>query len=207
MHSTEKLMKSTELLFKKLSDATRIVMISQGGLISVNEMQVPECFLIHEGRVVVRRTEDRIILGQLSAPTIFGFNTFQDLRGKVYLEAITPVTFEIVVSSLFFQRIREHQLWEPLLDVMMCTSSSLFAQNHAFTARDSWATVRQHLNQLIQEPEGIRHRVTVTDYILSRTRLSRSGVMKLLAVLRKRQLVKIENGILHAIYSLPKTLN
>jgi hypothetical protein len=207
MHNTEKLEESVTALFQVLSDSTRIVKINQGWPISVNKMPDAECFLIHDGCVFVRRTDDRVILGKICSPTLFGFNQFQDLSDKVYLEAVTPVAFEIIPASQFFGRIRQHQLWEPLLDVMMNTSSTLFQQNHAFAARDSWGLVREHLLSLIKEPEFIRSNISVVDYILHRTHLSRSGVMKLLATLRKRQLIKMESGLLLNVGALPKTLS
>lgn len=206
MHDDEKLAKSIALLFNALSHQDRIVTVKTGGLVSVNSMPEPECFLIHRGHALLRRTEDQLILAKMSAPVIFGFNKYQNLNGKVYLEALTDIDFEIVPASSFYATIQQHSLWEPLLDVMMFISSELFRKNNALTARDSWSVIRSQLEELINEPSFIRSTTSAHDYIQQRTHLSRSGIMKHLSILRKQKLIEMENGILLSAARLPKKL-
>ena len=206
MHNSERLAKSTTQLFAALSNPTNIVRISRGCLISINNTPEPDCFLIHTGYTLLRRTEDRLVHGTVGAPVLFGFNIFQNLAGNVFLEAMTDVEFEVIPATLFYQQIEAHNLWKPLLDVLMYISSELFRKNNALAVRDSWSIIRTQLNELINEPTFIRQHTCAYDYIQQRTHLSRSGIMKYLSALRKKGLIDMENGILRAVSLLPVSL-
>lgn len=206
MNESEKLTKSIVMLFDALSDAQRIVRVNKGGFISFNTLPEPECFLIHQGYLLLRRPEDQLIIGNLTGPTVFGFNTYQDLCGQAFLEAITDVDFEIIPASCFYTRIACLNLWEPLLDITMFIAAEQFRKHSALGVRDSWSIICNQLNALIDEPDFVRASTSTYDYIHQRTHLSRSGIMKYLAILRKQKLIEMDNGILRSTNRLPKTL-
>lgn len=203
MHTNESLLQSKNRIFSELSDRKRITKINQGGLISVNNTPEPECFLIHSGYMLLRRTEDKLVLSTLSAPALFGFNPFQELTGQIYLETVTDVRVEVIPASHFYQQINNKNLWQSLLNIMMSISAETFRSNSILSVRDSWSVIRTQLQNLVNEPSSIRCHTHIYDYIQQRTHLSRSGIIKYLTVLRKKGLVEMENGILQSIKPLP----
>ena len=56
----------------------------------------------------------------------------------------------------------------------------------------------------MQEPEAIRKNTTAAAYIKSRTYLSRSGVIRILAELRTGKYITMERGVLIDIHHLPR---
>lgn len=187
------------LLIEKLSDPARIVTINKGGLISLNNGPVQDCFLIHQGIAMARRSDNNLIVGNLDAPLLFGFNKFLGIGGQIHVEAVTDIAFEVVPSTTFYDIIRQQQLWEQLLDVMMYLSSLLFHKHAILTLRDSRTIICHQLKELMNEPYVVRHTTSVHDYIQQRTHLSRSGIMKHLSSLRKKELIEMDNGILLSI--------
>ncbi|PLO66279.1 cyclic nucleotide-binding protein, partial [Klebsiella michiganensis] len=56
------------------------------------------------------------------------------------------------------------------------------------------------------EPEAIKNKITAANYILSRTFLSRSGVMRTLAKLKQLGAIQLHRGILVTMNQLPPSL-
>lgn len=193
-------------ILNALSDSNHVVEINNGGLISINKRNEAECFMLHEGCVLVRRTEDDLIISKLISPIVFGFNKYYDLTGKVYLEAVNDVVFEVIPASHFYKKIAQHDLWESLLDIMMFISSEIFHKTNLLAMRDSWSITRLQLIELLSEPDVIRTKISAYDYVQQRTHLSRSGILKHLSKLRNENLIELENGILISISNLPKSL-
>lgn len=63
--------------------------------------------------------------------------------------------------------------------------------------------IRQQLIKLMEEEEGYRYSVTAERYIREKTRLSRSGVMRILAALKTGGFIEMEEGKLIKINKLP----
>ncbi|BET42949.1 helix-turn-helix domain-containing protein [Atlantibacter hermannii] len=61
-----------------------------------------------------------------------------------------------------------------------------------------------HLNQL---DEFMRAKINVADFIVKRTNLSRSIVMKVLSIMRAKNHIDVKRGKLLAVYNLPDKLN
>ena len=62
------------------------------------------------------------------------------------------------------------------------------------------------LIELNNEPEAIKNKITAANYILSRTFLSRSGVMRTLAKLKQLGAIQLHRGILVTMNQLPPSL-
>jgi hypothetical protein len=189
-------------LLDKLSSPTRIVTINKGALVSLNNGSEQDCFIIHQGTVLLRRIADQLIVGNIEAPLMLGYNRYLDIGSQVYIEAITDVSFEVIPASQFYHTVREHKLWEPLLNVTMYLSSLLFHKNTILSIRDSAAIILFRLEELMAESDSVRLNTSTHDYIQQRTHLSRSGIMKHLAMLRKSGAIVMENGILMSLSSL-----
>lgn len=194
---------SIQSLLDKLSSPTRIVTINKGALVSLNDGSEQDCFVFHHGIALLRRIADQLIVGNIEAPLMFGYNRYLDIGSQVYIEAVTDMSFEVIPASQFYHIVRENDLWEPLLNVTMYLSSLLFHKNTILSIRDSAAIILFRLEELMAESDSVRLTTSAHDYIQQRTHLSRSGIMKHLAVLRKDGAIVMENGILMSLSSLP----
>lgn len=68
----------------------------------------------------------------------------------------------------------------------------------------TYSTVRHQLYELINLPEDVREKILVEDYIRSKTRLSRSGIMHILSDLKNGGYIVIVKGILKEVHHLPE---
>ncbi|MHA0938650.1 helix-turn-helix domain-containing protein, partial [Enterobacter kobei] len=60
------------------------------------------------------------------------------------------------------------------------------------------------LNELFNEDPSVRNNITVESYIREKTHLSRSGVMRILAGLKKGGYIEMQRGVLINIVKLPE---
>ncbi|MCX3081582.1 helix-turn-helix domain-containing protein, partial [Klebsiella michiganensis] len=67
----------------------------------------------------------------------------------------------------------------------------------------AYEMIRQQLIKLMEEEVDYRHSVTAEKYIREKTRLSRSGVMRILAALKTGGFIEMEEGKLIKINKLP----
>ncbi len=194
---------SINFLLKILSKPSRIVEIGKGALISLNDGPEHDCFLIHQGTALVRRSDNNLIVGHIDGPFIFGFNMYLRIGEQIHIESITDVFFEVVPCSQFYESIHRHHLWEHLLDVTMYLASILYRKNALLTIRDSATIISHQLTALMAEHHTIRMNTCVHDYIHQRTHLSRSGIMKHLAIMRKNGYIEMKDGFLLSVLALP----
>ena len=67
----------------------------------------------------------------------------------------------------------------------------------------TYEIVKFQLNQLILESPTLRANITAANYIMARTYLSRSSVMRIISDLRSAGFITLEKGILIDLKPLP----
>lgn len=100
-------------------------------------------------------------------------------------------------------RIEAKQLWEIMARHMIIVTNKLFIQNEMVAAPTTYDVLCYQLQALAKESDNIRQQIAAYQYILDRTHLSRSSVMKMLAALKKGGYIELEQGKLVAINHLP----
>jgi len=121
--------------------------------------------------------------------------------------AVGKVSDDGIHSTVHYEQVmalvEEKQVWDLLDKHVMFVTNKLFIYNEMLTAPTSFDILRYQLLMLIQETDEIRASTAAYQYILDRTRLSRSSIMKMLAELKKGNYIQLENGKLIAIHHLP----
>ena len=95
-------------------------------------------------------------------------------------------------------------LWEHFSKLLIYTASRVYEHCSQISQMSAYDIIRFQLVELMQEPEAIRQNITAAAYIKSRTYLSRSGVMRILAELRTGKYITMERGVLIDIHHLPR---
>ena len=91
-----------------------------------------------------------------------------------------------------------------ILGVSSQFSSRVYEHCAQISQMSAYDIIRFQLVELMQEPEAIRQSITAAAYIKSRTYLSRSGIMRILAELRTGKYITMERGVLIEIHHLPR---
>jgi len=69
--------------------------------------------------------------------------------------------------------------------------------------KNSYVMIKQCIKELYTLPQNVREEVNLTSYIIKRTSLSRSGVMRIVSDLCIGKYIEIRNGKLRKIRHLP----
>jgi hypothetical protein len=155
-----------------------------------------KCYLLLTGNIALFRTRDGFMMNSESAPYVFGLSNQLAAADYLYMQTMEPS--RIASLSLFTANsiIAKRDLWESLSHLLIYTAGRVYDHCTRISAPTSYAIIRYQLYELMQESEEIRHSITAANYIQSRTFLSRSSIMKILAELKKGSYITTERGIL-----------
>ncbi|MDX6018766.1 helix-turn-helix domain-containing protein [Scandinavium sp. V105_16] len=162
-----------------------------------------KCFLLHKGSVSLYRSVDGMVLNTESAPFIFGMST--QMTDPEYLFIRTHEVSEVSWMPLEVanQVIADNNLWRSLSQMLIYTVTRVYDHCTKISSLSSYDIIRYQLYELMSEPEAIRHSVTIANYVQSRTFVSRSSIMKILAQLKTGGYITTDKGLLLAIHNIP----
>ncbi|MFZ3388077.1 helix-turn-helix domain-containing protein [Buttiauxella gaviniae] len=161
------------------------------------------CYIIRSGVIKVRRDVDEFVMASLPTPNLTGMTNMLPDDAGLFLEMQTEAEIAIITTAEAHQIIAEADAWELLAGHIAKVSANLLKNNIIMTAPTTYEVVRFQLVMLLREPESIRNSVSAAKYILERTRLSRSTVMKILAQLKQGGYIQLDDGLLTAVNHLP----
>jgi CRP-like cAMP-binding protein len=154
------------------------------------------CYLLHSGSINIIRRGDGVVLHSEPAPALFGTTSLITLADNIYIR----VTEDAQISRLSLERfnlvIESFGLWENLCKTLIYNVSIVFDHCSRIAQMSSHELITYQLKQLMKESERVRLTVTAANYISSRTYLSRSSIMRILAELRDSGHITLHRGIL-----------
>lgn len=161
------------------------------------------CYLLHQGSVTLNRRGDGMVLNSEQSSFILGVSNQFFQSENLYLR----VNENALLSSLPLERfnllIGSFSLWESLCKLLIYTTSRVYEHCTLISQMSSYEIIRFQLLELMNESDRIRTSITAANYIKSRTYLSRSGIMRIIASLREAGYIELNRGILIAIKHLP----
>lgn len=185
-----------------LPQATRRI-VSKGEIVHYHDNRVRQCFLLIHGSVALHRRGDGIVLNSESSPFILGVCS-QYSSEHLYVRVLETSELAAVSLECFNRVVAQQNLWEHFAKLLIYTASRVYEHCAQISQMSAYDIIRFQLVELMQEPEVIRKNITAAAYIKSRTYLSRSGVMRILAELRTGKYITMERGVLIDIHHLPR---
>lgn len=161
-------------------------------------------YLILEGTIFLHRSSDGLVVATGYSPLIVGL-TNEILMGESDYFFTTETAIDYAVISLQKAKsiIRDNELWQNYASHQSYLLKYISIHNSKTTALPAYEIIRNQLLNLLHEPDEIRLNITAAQYIQARTRLSRSGIMKILSELKTGNYITILEGILVQINKLP----
>ena len=178
-----------ETLIKHVLPAAERVVIGRGDVVHYYKDDIRQCFLLLQGSVALHRRGDGIVL-----------NSSEHL----YVRALETSEIARVPLDCFNHIVAHLDLWEHFSKLLIYTASRVYEHCAQISQMSAYDIIRFQLVELMQEPDAIRQKITAAAYIKSRTYLSRSGIMRILAELRTGKYITMERGILLDINHLPR---
>ena len=192
-----------DALIKHVLPAASRMIISRGETVHYYKDDIRQCFLLLQGSVALHRRGDGIVLNSESAPFILGVSS-QFSSEHLYVRALETSEIARVPLDCFNHIVAQLDLWEHFSKLLIYTASRVYEHCAQISQMSAYDIIRFQLVELMQEPDAIRQKITAAAYIKSRTYLSRSGIMRILAELRTGKYITMERGILLDINHLPR---
>ena len=192
-----------EALIKHVLPAAERVVSGRGDVVHYYKDDIRQCLLLLQGSVALHRRGDGIVLNSESAPFILGVSS-QFSSEHLYVRALETSEIARVPLDCFNHIVAQLDLWEHFSKLLIYTASRVYEHCAQISQMSAYDIIRFQLVELMQEPDAIRQKITAAAYIKSRTYLSRSGIMRILAELRTGKYITMERGILLDINHLPR---
>lgn len=177
--------------------------VSKGDIVHYVREDVRQCFLLLHGSVALHRRGDGIVLNSESAPFVLGVSS--QLTGEqLYVRALETSELASISLECFNQIVANADLWKHFARLLVYTTSRIYEHCAQISQMSAYDIIRFQLVELMQEPDAIRQNTTAAAYIKSRTYLSRSGIMRILAELRTGGYITMQRGILLEVNHLPR---
>jgi hypothetical protein len=201
------LSKYTGMLVEKLSPYVEYKLYPTGRRLGFDHDSVPKCYLIRSGAVTLHQQPGDVLIGMFEAPSIRGgvqpsANIF---CASLSLRVSMPSEIAVLDHSQLLELIGQNGLWEIFAMHLQAVTNALFTHTlQLSTSSSSFEMVRNQLIELMNEPQLLRVISPAEKYIRSKTGISRSGTMRILAEMRASGFITMENGILKSINKIPE---
>lgn len=161
------------------------------------------CYLLHQGSVTLNRRGDGMVLNSERATFIMGVSNQFVNSENLYLRVTEDAQMSCLPLERFNLLIESSNLWESMCKLLIYTASCVYEHCTLVSHMSSYEIIRFQLQELMKESDRIRASITAANYIKSRTYLSRSGIMRILADLRDAGCIELNRGTLVSIKNLP----
>ncbi len=168
---------------------------------SVNNVNM--CYILRSGLVKMGRSTDDFVLSSIPTPNIIGITDRVPHESGLFLETLSDAQIATLTTERAHHIIGQNNAWELLVKHMTAVATNLFKKNVIMTAPSTYDVMKFQLVTLMREPADLRESISTAKYILERTRLSRSTVMKMLSQLKQGGYIEMEDGVLKAVHRLP----
>lgn len=162
-----------------------------------------KCYLLHKGSVSLYRTVDGMVLNTESAPYVFGMSTQLTDPDYIYIKTHDESEVSWMSLEVANEIIAQENLWKNLSALLIYTVTRVYDHCTKISSLSSYDLIRYQLYELMSETQEIRSSVSIANYIQSRTFLSRSSIMKILAQLKTGGYITTERGCLIGINNIP----
>lgn len=162
------------------------------------------CFLLFKGGCDIKRTGDSMIVASAKAPSIIGISELIAEPAILHVQASNEIEYLYLPLDEVLAHIDEKNLWKQTSYLLMYVSSRFHEYVKSNASIPTYELICNLLRSLSDEDFETRATVPAVKYILERTSLSRSGVMKILSNLDKGGYIVIKRGILIKINELPR---
>ena len=163
------------------------------------------CFFLAQGFCNAKRNRDSLIVARIRAPGAVGLNLFAPDISILFIQAGNDVEYLYLPLDTVLQHIEEHNLWKDVSYLLMYYAAEFQVYLQTNTSVPTYELVCNHLWVLSQETFEVRATTPAAQFILDRTTLSRSSVMKILSELVRGGHIVVNRGLLIEIKNLPQS--
>lgn len=164
-------------------------------LIDLNKTQmVLPVILLISGEINIHCVSDELLFATTDGPSIFGLQG-SAFRFDIYRFSATQGSeIYVLTRDQAIDLVAEQGAIRDLLEYQTYFNDYQSERSNLLINKTAYEIVRALLIELYKVPKEKRLKISVANYILERSNLARSGVMKILADLRSGEYIVIQNG-------------
>lgn len=190
-----------QILIDNISRKENIFTKRKNQIVTMDGFNERNILIFHQGVISGCRPSDDRLLANFTAPRIIGLNLYID-TSLMYFRACTDISYEFMPYAEAEKIFNVKNLWKDVSIHHMFLIANMLKYINNMSGVSSYAQVIHSLYQLQAEPEIIRQRRTAADYIVDKSGLSRSTVMKTLAQFRAEGKIILSKGLLVDVKNL-----
>lgn len=171
----------------------RLILASENQKLSLSEGGGRVYYLI-SGEVEVRRKSDDIIVINIESPAIIGLTSLYEESSYHYLKTIMPSNLISISKSDAVNIIDSENLWKSAFKIVSMAAFSYYKRDELIISTNVYSIIRRYLLILENLPEDEKNDISLFDYILKRTTISRSSLNKILRDLVEGGYISINRG-------------
>ena len=186
-------------IIEKLKPNANIYETKYRQIINYKSNNSHQCYLLLNGTIAIFRQRDGFMLNSEVAPFIFGLSNQLAESEYLFMRCEECSTVAVIPLETANEIIANEDLWESLSRLLIYTAGRVYDHCTRISAPTSYDIIRSQLYELMRESDEFRQHITAANYIQSRSFLSRSSIMKILAELKKGGYIVTERGVLKQI--------
>lgn len=148
----------------------------------MDENNAFKVLLLLEGRIDIWRDHDQLLVVTITPPFVLGLQGSAFRYSGHSFKTSAQTTIRLVERETAFKFIEQQQLFMEVMQYQSYVNDHIAYLNSIMVNSTVYEMVCTRLLELAAHPDY--QKINACDYILKRTHLARSGVMKLLADLR-----------------------
>lgn len=185
--------------------------VTQGGgaidmaLLSKGEGDLVVVLLLKGQINFIRTVSEGILFGAAYAPAVLGLQGSEFRKNSFKYVAQGDCHISFLSRETAIDLISEQRLTREVLNYHAYIADMEVKYSTRLINKTAYEIVCTLLLELTELPEAVRRKTSVAKFILERSNMGRSGMMRILADLRKGDYIDIQNGKLVAILkTLPR---
>lgn len=181
----------------------KLVPINSRFILSASQSK--KCYFVKSGSFSLYRQPNDILVELFDAPTLRGAIHHPDGSQSLYiLKVIYPCEMAIIERDELFSLFTQHNLWELFARHQVAINSMVAEKMFKLMTPSVYDIIRLQLYELMNTSSCVRESITVEAYIRSKTRISRSSIMRILSDLKVEGYIDLDRGKLKSLNFLPK---
>lgn len=155
--------------------------------------------LLLEGSAAIFRSNDNLMLANVTAPSIFGIAESISGQNNIKIKSSSDAILYRIDSVTADKLIDIHHAQNKVIVLLSFIIMNLYQRNTIMINRTAYEIIRDLLYDINKMDDNYRSDVNVCQYIVSRTGLSRSRTHTILKALKEGEYISLVHGKLLGI--------
>ncbi len=160
-------------------------------------------FHLISGEIEIRNIQNDLIIVNVDAPAILGLSSMSSDEDCYYIHTVTNVELTSIPLSEFIDMADHKSLWRHISVILSFYINIYYLRDMMLSQASVYTIIKNHLEIMWSLKKDKLEEISVFDFILNRTPVSRSSLNKVLKDLSAGGYIEIKRGRLVSMNKLP----